>query len=843
MKRFLLLLAAASIFAIGCQTDATIDNSIDVGEDIGSGDDVIVDEGTTLTVALTQTRTSLGKPDGKNYPVYWSDGDKIVVNGQLSEEVEIDPKDNSRAEFLVKPTPTYPLHITYPYCTSTSAEQAVVEFQAEQTYTEGSFALGSAPMCGYAEVQTKTVSMKHLAGVLRLPVRAKFNGTVLKKIVITAESGIAGKFNVDCPDTAISATKDVSNVVTYTLPANFTLSTTTESLFYITLPAVEPGDCTVNFVDASGNNMEAIWTPSKPLAKGVVHEFDTIIYEPKTTTILQPLEVVEDEFEILYEKVYGYVKYTDGTPISGVAISDGYTVVTTDSKGYYELDGVSTDAWYIHCSIPNDVVVPIDELGRPGFFQKYPSNTPQYNFTFEKLPNGPENEFYLFALADTQPTNTTIIERFRIQAAPEIKAYSKELGLPCYGIVLGDLVGSKPALMEPMRDELAAGKVGMPMFTVMGNHDHISLNSSNPVFPDKRNSTFYVKIQRGFEECFGPVNYSFNRGNVHIVGMRDVLNTSNISVSDYATGFTKQQYEWLQQDLALVSKDKMVVLCVHIPIYNKGKVGDGYYTQEILNLLDQYAEAHILSGHTHYMNPYDHNYYKTGHKIYEHCISATRPDMIDSHIHRDGSPNGYAILHAQGSSFIDWYYKGYPYGMNSRDDQIRLYRGATIVGKEPTESDSNNYGTMGFYQIPFDNATLLANIFTSDPSWTVEASEDGGKTWSKMTHFYNISGSEYADLQGSGTYNDPWRVTDGLVCSRDFWAIGILYGYFGSSVGNNYNKCNTMWKYTLKNPNTTQIKVRATDSHSGYVYTEDKVEDGVDFGYALYDPQYNPTIE
>ena len=52
-----------------------------------------------------------------------------------------------------------------------------------------------------------------------------------------------------------------------------------------------------------------------------------------------------------------------------------------------------------------------------------------------------------------------------------------------------------------------------------------------------------------------------------------------------------------------------------------------------------------------------------------------------------------------------------------------------------------------------------------------------------------------------------------------------------------------MWKYTLQNPDTAQIKVRATDSHSGYVYTEDKVEDGVDLGYAFYDPQYNPTIE
>ncbi|MBE6212224.1 MAG: hypothetical protein E7129_03700 [Rikenellaceae bacterium] len=831
MKKFLLVLVAVGFFAVGCQTDNTSDNAVNVGD------------GTTLTISLPQTRTSLGGKVGDTYPIYWSEGDKIVVNGSLSEKVCIDVDDNSRAKFVVNPSPEYPYHITYPYCASTSAEQAVVEFPAEQAYTEGTFAPNCAPMCGYAEKKSKAITLKHLASVLRIPVKAKFDGAALEKVVLTAENSVTGEYNVDCQNAAITATENVGNVVTYTLPANFALSSSTESVLHIVLPAVEVGVCTIEFIEKGGEKMVATWAPSTSLSKGVVREFKTVTYAPKTTTVLTSFEAVADEFEIFYENIKGYVRYTDGSPIAGVAMSDGFQVVKTDVNGYYEMSGVTPETWYIYCSLPADVKVPIDDLGRPGFFQKYEVNKYQYDFEFEKLPNGPEEEFIIVAMADTQPTNTTIIERFRIQAAPEIKSYSKSLNLPCYGVVLGDLVGSKPTLMEPMRDELAYEKMGMPVFTVMGNHDHISLNSSNPVFPDKRNSTFYIKIQRGFEECFGPVNYSFNRGNVHIIGMRDVLNTSNISVSDYTTGFTREQYEWLQQDLALVPKDKMVVLCVHIPIYNRGKVGDGYYTQEILNLLDQYAEAHILSGHTHYMSPYDHNYYKTGHKIYEHCISATRPDMIDSNIHRDGSPNGYAILHAKESSFIDWYYKGYPYGMNSRNDQIRLYRGATIVGKEPTESDSNSYGTMGFYQLPFDNATLLANIFTSDPSWTVEASEDGGKTWSKMEHFYNINYSEYTDLQGSGTQDNPWRVTDGLECSRDFWAIGILFGHLGSSVGNNYNRCSTMWKYTLQNPDTAQIKVRATDSHSGYVYTEDKIEDGVDLEYAFYDSQYNPPIE
>ena len=111
-----------------------------------------------------------------------------------------------------------------------------------------------------------------------------------------------------------------------------------------------------------------------------------------------------------------------------------------------------------------------------------------------------------------------------------------------------------------------------------------------------------------------------------------------------------------------------------------------------------------------------------------------------------------------------------------------------------------------------------------------------------MKYFYNISGSEYSDLEGDGTYDNPYRVKEGLECSRDFWAIGLLFGHLGSSLGNNYNSCYTMWRYTLKNANAKKIEVRATDRF-GNTYTESKIEDNSDLGYAMYDPSLNPPIE
>ena len=429
-------MAVAGFFAVGCQNDNTTDNATGIGD-------------TTITVSLPETRTAFGEIDGNSYPVYWSEGDKIVANGELSNEVKINAEDNSWATFQFNTTLEHPLSITYPYCESTTAEQPIVEFLAEQAYTEGSFAPGSAPLCGYANNGTRTIAMKHLGGVLRFPVKSSAEGVVLDKIVITAKNSIAGEFNVDCQNTTITPTQKVGNVITYTLPDNFTLSTTTESIFYIALPAVDTGVCAIDFIEDNGTKMGATWTPNKPISNGSVREFKTIIYGQKTGVELQALESKENDFKIYHSTVYGYVKYSDGTPISNVAVSDGFQITTTNSKGYYKLSNVTPETWYIYCSMPNDVKIPINEFGRPDFYQKYPSDSPQYDFTFERLPGGPEEDFYMIAMADTQPKDSLVIERFRIQAAPEIKSYTKGLGLPCYGVVLGDVVNSRPHHMEP----------------------------------------------------------------------------------------------------------------------------------------------------------------------------------------------------------------------------------------------------------------------------------------------------------------------------------------------------------------------------------------------------------
>ena len=262
--------------------------------DIDTPTNVVGEGGVTkLEVALPQTRTYLGEKLGDLYPMYWSEGDKIVVNGLISNEVKIDAENRSSATFEVEGVLDYPLSVTYPYAVGTTAANPVVEFKAEQTCVHGTFAEGSAPMCGYVAELGGKVELKHLAGLLKFPVKASTEGTVLQKIVVTATSGvkISGEFAIDCANATAAPTEQAQSVVIYTLPANYTLSTDATSDFYIAIPSCELGSATIEFIEASGDKMISNWNPSTPIKSGVVREFKTITYVRDAVTTLESVSL------------------------------------------------------------------------------------------------------------------------------------------------------------------------------------------------------------------------------------------------------------------------------------------------------------------------------------------------------------------------------------------------------------------------------------------------------------------------------------------------------------------------------------------------------------------------
>lgn len=544
--------------------------------------------------------------------------------------------------------------------------------------------------------------------------------------------------------------------------------------------------------------------------------------------------------------IYGYIIDKDtNEPIKGVAVSDGFQVVVTNKDGFYSMEP-NKDTYYVFYSLPAEYRITIGGNGLPKFFTRYESGVKEYNFSLRKLEGGAEKKFALFALADPQVTSDTKINRFKNEAITEIKKHVKSLDCQCYGITLGDIIsnssGSNTELFRPkMREAMHYNKTGLPIYQVMGNHDANYYDEINRLEGNDKNER-NIKAQRAFESINGPINYSFNRGNVHVIGMKDIVYNDATSMANYTGGFIDSQYEWLKQDLAVVPKDMTVVLCVHIPLHNYRVIGSVNHMGDVHQLLNQFKEAHILSGHTHYnLNKEPSSSLPN---IYEHNVGTVCGTWWTSNLCGDGTPNGYGVFisdSSKGSGFTEWYYMGYNKGMNTRDYQLRLYRGNAITG---AKKDDNKNGTEGYYQFSYDDDVILANVFNADSKWTIEVYEDGVKTGT-MKKLSNYKPS-FSSITGKGTWESPYKTknTSSKKSSLDMWVVGFHMGVLdrfskdnndedaegdeellpgGTPSNGSWTANDHMYSYTLKNKNA-KIKVVAIDRF-GNKYETDKFVD------------------
>ena len=512
--------------------------------------------------------------------------------------------------------------------------------------------------------------------------------------------------------------------------------------------------------------------------------------------------------------VSGTITYSDGAPAANVVVSDGFNCVKTDVMGKYSFIP-HKDTWYIFYSIPADCEVPINSYGQPAFFTRY-TGQKSCDFKLTKMA-AKEEEFALFCLADPQCGTNTHISRFKAECVPDVWSHVKSKSIPCYGVTLGDVVYSEGnrncnSLMSTMRGAMSKSVIGLPVFQTFGNHDYTYFNESNPSQPDATSSTYNLKMQRAFEDVFGPINYSWNRADTHIISMRNMQWSNNTAWNSYLDPrFTDEQCKWLEQDLAHVPTDKMVILCVHCSIFGSTNTN----VQKVINMLKKYPNAHIMSGH-HHRNQNEPT--KSG-GIYEHNIAAVCGCWWYSRINNDGSPNGYAVFEIKGNSMKNWYYKGVNEGMNDVGYQMRLYRGNMRCG-----------GQYDYIQLQHGSNVILANVFNADSNWVVKVYEDGTYT-GQMTL---MSQSSYTPSIGTSESSPCKPKTSS---SQDWYAIGYHTGVVGrghSSVGgtrSNYmTPCYHMYKYTLKNSAAKVIRVEATDTF-GNVYSSSTITG--DYDYSL----------
>ena len=158
----------------------------------------------TLGVSLDQedARTSLGNLVGEKYAVLWSAGDKIAVNGTVSEAVAEQYVGTASAAFAVANV-TAPYSVIYP--ANALNTEGNLELATSQAYAAGSFAEGVAVMAGYAEADA--VNLKHMLSFIKLTIAQGAEATAaFNSITVTSLSGraISGEFAVDYQGAEIS---------------------------------------------------------------------------------------------------------------------------------------------------------------------------------------------------------------------------------------------------------------------------------------------------------------------------------------------------------------------------------------------------------------------------------------------------------------------------------------------------------------------------------------------------------------------------------------------------------------------------------------------------------------
>ena len=259
-----LFVAVAVLFtSFACTTDATEDLGVKVGGQ------------TKIVLSLEESRTQLGEKADELYPLYWSEGDQIAVNGVASAALTAKQAGGAGAVFTFDAVLTRPLSIIYP----ASAEAGSVTFLANQEYKVGTFASGAAPMYGYATEpaegeEAAPIQLHHLTGVLRFAVKGDVS---LAKAVITSDSGdLAGTYAIDCANGALTPQEGLtSKQITLSFGEGLALNAAEATPFYVTVPAGKYGAMQVRLTTTDDKNMVVKFSAygDKAIKAGTVREF------------------------------------------------------------------------------------------------------------------------------------------------------------------------------------------------------------------------------------------------------------------------------------------------------------------------------------------------------------------------------------------------------------------------------------------------------------------------------------------------------------------------------------------------------------------------------------------
>ena len=265
------------------------------------------DNRTVLTLELPgTTKTVLGDAQGGVRPVLWCKGDKISVNGVVSDPLDVEGN-VLKADFVLSGQVSAPYEIIYP--AGMVKDAATVTLPAGQKYAAGdNIVSGSMPMAGYST--TESVMMKQVCGILGIRLKMGTEANLIRYIEVTALGGepVCGDFSVDFQNSTLSSEAKDADVIRMEVQKTFPAGSA--NTFNLILPAgVYSAGFQVKVVDENGRAMVRSIKGSRELGVGKLMLMPELEFVPNSED--KGVEIATPEDWNSFATAYNAGEYPD----------------------------------------------------------------------------------------------------------------------------------------------------------------------------------------------------------------------------------------------------------------------------------------------------------------------------------------------------------------------------------------------------------------------------------------------------------------------------------------------------------------------------------------------------
>lgn len=402
--------------------------------------------------------------------------------------------------------------------------------------------------------------------------------------------------------------------------------------------------------------------------------------------------------------------------LPGMRVSDGERIVVTDAAGVYRLATPSGRSTFLIKPAGYRAMARAD--GLPDTWANMQTQAGPA-LLYGGVPAGAATckDFGLTrdGAAAAAPLRVLLLGDPQPKSLVDVDYYERDIIAPIRGkpraklaVSLGDIVSDDLSLYPALKAVDASLEI--PWLHAAGNHD-LDFDAASD-----------EQSLGSFRHAFGPDTYAWEEHQAGFVVLDDVVYRPG-QTPIYVGGLREQQFAFLSAYLAGIPKDRLLVIALHIPLFDVAGVETFRHADRdrLFALLRPFPNLLVLSGHTHVQQHFFHDQadgwmgakplheYNVGTSCGSFWTGVKDAAGIPSTTMSDGTPNGYAMLDAhQGSFELRWFV-----ARADEDYQIALHAPKVLRrGAYP-----------GF--------AVYADVFMGDATTLVEYRIDGGE-WKPM---------------------------------------------------------------------------------------------------------------